>query len=676
MINRVWKSVHSSVRYKLLVLVLVPLLIILPLILSVTLYWFYKHTYRQLYAKVSTDMSVADDVFQRLQEGYLNQLEKLVESHFFLTAYRNDDHERIEEQLELMIRTTDFDYMRITSRGMSGYDSVPSPLLEDAWHLAKPSVGIQLMVGDAFKDADPELAERALMPLINTPHAAPTSRTFENRAMMIRVVYPIRDLFGDVVAVMDGGVMLNRNFSFVDEIRDLVYGEGSLPEGGWGTVTVYLDDVRISTNVPLQEGERALGTRVSNDVRNHVLGKGKAWVDREFVVNDWYISAYKPISDVFGDQIGMLYTGFLESPYSAAYLRAATVLSVLILLTGLIIGWIVVRGAKSIFHPIELMTEVARLTRRGEEKRIGEVYSRDEIGELASQFDSMLNELKERSREIENAAGKLEREVESRTKELENKNEWLQETVTLLRETKQQLTIAGKLAALGQLTAGVAHEINNPTAVILGNVDVLIKELGEDTNSVQTEIDLIIEQVYRIRSIVDKLLQYARPIEITGYVDEIDVNELIETTFHLVDHELSAKSIHIEKHFGASNKVKINPQELQQVLVNLLMNAVQALPDQGAIDCVTENTSDGVVIIVKDYGVGIAAGDLVHVFDPFYTRKPEGTGLGLSVSYSLVQRYGGEITVDSDEGQWTEFKVRLLKEPVIEETEKLLRSYG
>jgi len=186
---------------------------------------------------------------------------------------------------------------------------------------------------------------------------------------------------------------------------------------------------------------------------------------------------------------------------------------------------------------------------------------------------------------------------------------------------------------LGQLTAGVAPEINNLTAVILGNIDILIRELGGDAEPVQTEIDLIIEQVYRIRSIVEKLLQYSRAENGFTSSERIDVNELLDTTLQLVDHELSAKSISINNNMHTIGEVCINPQELQQVLVNLLMNAIQALAEGGAIEYSTQDISDGIEIGVKDYGSGMPTGDLPHVFDPFFSSKPARTGLGLSVSF-------------------------------------------
>ena len=104
--------------------------------------------------------------------------------------------------------------------------------------------------------------------------------------------------------------MLNHNLAFIDTINDLVYSAASLPEGSQGTATLFLDDVRISTNVRLFAGTRALGTRVSEAVRQAVLGEGRIWLDRAFVVNDWYVSAYEPVVDTRGRRIGMLYVGF------------------------------------------------------------------------------------------------------------------------------------------------------------------------------------------------------------------------------------------------------------------------------------------------------------------------------------------------------------------------------
>ncbi|UCE88852.1 MAG: cache domain-containing protein [Pseudomonadota bacterium] len=436
-----------------------------------------------------------------------------------------------------------------------------------------------------------------------------------------------------------------------------------------------LGDVRISTNVPNRaaNGERALGTRVSASVRTQVLDAGKKWIDRSYVESDWYISGYEPVVDVNGERIGMLHAGFAEAPYSATLHQALLALTVLLMLGALIGVVLAIRGARSIFQPVEAMSAVVHAEQAGQRRRVGPVASRDELGELAMQFDTMLDLLESRNAEIRKAADELEDKVEQRTRELRDKNARLEKTIELLQETRKQLVVAEKLAAVGELTAGVAHEVNNPTAVILGNMDILIDQLKGQLAPVQTEVDLIIEQVYRIRTIVDKLLQFSRSGQQGGGVGRLNVNDVIEDTLALVRHELDIHNIRINPRYGAIEEIGINRQELQQVLVNLIINALHASPESGRVDLVTRIwPGKGVVICVKDHGEGIPPDVLDRVFDPFFTTRRGGTGLGLSVSYGLVRRYGGYITVDSKLGKGTRFEVFLRSEPLPMEHEDAL----
>jgi two-component system NtrC family sensor kinase len=489
--------------------------------------------------------------------------------------------------------------------------------------------------------------------------------------MVIRARQPVLATDGSVAALIDGGVLLNNNFAVVDAIRDLVYGPGSLPEGSIGTVTVFLDDVRISTNVPRGAGTRALGTRVSAEVSSSVLDRGEKWIDRAFVVNDWYISAYEPIVDTGGRRVGILYAGYLEAPFRAALWQ--TLGWVLLLFFGLLALYAVlaIRGAKSIFRPVEQMSRVVRATRMGERTRVGKVVSEDELAELARQFDDMLNRLEDQTGEIQEWAMRLEAKVDERTAELKQRNQDLERTIRVLRDTRRQLVNAEKLAALGELTAGVAHEINNPTQVILGNLDVLVDELGTRLDPVRPEIDLVIEQIYRIQAIIEKLLKYARPNDYAGYVAEVDVNQVVQDTIALTTHLQKKQPFNLRLQLEAGRPVKINAQELQQVLVNLIGNAVHALTaDHREIVLRTHDWEDrGVYIAVVDNGRGMDAEQCRQVFNPFYSTKPEGegTGLGLSVSYGLVRRYGGDITLSSKPGAGSEFRIWLLAEPVMTE---------
>lgn len=671
----IFETIRSAVRYKLLALVLFPILLVMPIVLVLAIYWGKGFSYDQLFIKVNTDLTVAHDVFKRIREDYLNRLALVAESHSFYIALEENDTESIKQQLAILKNTSGFDYLHILDTEGNllienfsvEYDRV-SELVFSAAH-GSPSVGIEIFDHERMLAENKDLAQQMVLPLIETARARPTDRVIEDRGMVIRAVYPAKNAKGKVIALLDGGVLLNSNFNFVDTIRDLVYGPGSLPEGSIGTVTVFLDDVRISTNVALKPGERALGTRVSNEVRRQVLEQGEVWIDSAFVVNDWFISSYEPIVDINGERVGMLNAGYLEAPFREAFWKALGVLILLFIALMVLSAWLSIRGAKTIFKPLEAMSAVVRATRDGKQPRIGKLESKDEIGELSRELDIMLDLLQERNTLIQQSAMQLEIKVIERTAELELKNTDLHKTIDVLRKTREQLVLAEKMAALGELTAGVAHEINNPTQVILGNLDVVVEAMSSHIESASDEVELIIQQVYRIQDIINNLLQYARPGEYAGYLKEIEINSVVNNALKLLKHMRRSYAFDIELDLQAKRVVRMNESELEQVLVNLITNAIHALDKNGGKICVATRDWDnkGVVILIKDNGSGMTPEQIRRVFNPFYSTKKqgEGTGLGLSLSYGLIRRYGGSISVESEPGAGAEFYVWLLTEPVL-----------
>ena len=675
-------AIRNKVRYKLLLLVLFPILLIMPVALMLAINWGKNFTYQQLFLKVNTDLSVSHDAFSRIRQDYLNQLARLAESYQFRSALDSGNTTSVISQVERLKQQEKFSFLQVFLIDDSTQEET------DVFHFRRnsssllkalngqASVGVEIYSPAELVKEDLKLQQLVQLPLVETPRARPSNRKKEDRAMVIRALYPVKDSRGELVALLDGGVLLNGNFEFVDAIRDLAYAPQSLPEGSIGTVTVFLDDVRITTNVPLNEGERALGTRVSDEVRTKVLDNGSTWIDRAFVVNDWYVSSYEPILDIDGNRVGMLYAGFLEKPFRDQLWNALGVLVLMFLGLMLLSAWMAIRGARKIFKPIEKMSDVVHATQEGGAKRVGLIESTDELGTLSREFDDMLDQLQERNRVIQQWADSLEDQVEARTAELKQKNQDLEKSILLLRQTRQQLVVAEKLAALGELTAGVAHEINNPTAVMLGNLDIMVDELGANAAPVQKEIDLIIEQIYRIKDIINRLLQYAHPDKYSGYISAIEVNTLIKDTLQLVNHLRQQDTLEIQLDLEATLVIEINPQELQQVLVNLLVNAIHALPkSEGKIIINSRNWNDkGVVISVKDNGEGIPEEYLKQIFNPFFSTKGqgEGTGLGLSISYGLMRSYGGNITVNSTAGNGSEFIIWLLSEPEMMEDEEAI----
>jgi C4-dicarboxylate-specific signal transduction histidine kinase len=458
---------------------------------------------------------------------------------------------------------------------------------------------------------------------------------------------------GRVVGHIQAGVLLNRNLPFIDHINEIVYPNGSLPFGSQGTATLFLDDVRISTNVRLfgnASDDRAIGTRVSNLVRDTVLGRGDKWLDRAFVVNNWYVSAYEPLLNGAGQRVGMLYVGFLERPFILMKYGMLATIGFLFFSVMLAAAYLSMRGARSVFKPIELMVQTMQQVATGTRgARVGELGNRDEIGQLAGHLDHLLDVLDDNTRALQRWNSELDAKVAERTRDLE--------------AAQQQLVRSEKLAAVGQLTASIAHEINNPIAVIQGNLDLMRELIGpEVSKTVHSELALIDEQINRTRLIITQLLQFARPGEYASYIENVDTTAVLESCLVLVGHLPARMRIHIERDLQARRLPAINRGELQQVLVNLLVNAIHTMPDGGTLRLASRDVGDDLVEIeISDTGPGLGPELLAELFKPFVTRKKDGTGLGLWISRTIVERYGGDIrAADRSDGvRGAVFTVRL-----------------
>jgi two-component system NtrC family sensor kinase len=647
---------RTSVRTNLLALALLPLLLALPTLLVLAIYWGHAYYDRLLTFKVNSDLAVADQYFHRVVERVGKQTSGLAQSHILVTHIVEQRGDTLKALLEKKRTELQLDFLRLHPATQQTFEP-QWPLLRHAFG-GEPATGIEIFSSEQLAAVGINPLGDAYLPLVPTANATPTSRTVETRGMIIHTAAPVLDDDGKLIGVLEGGMLLNQNLDFVDDINALIYRPDTLLEGSHGTATLFLDDVRIATNVRLFEGQRALGTRVSQSVRDLVLGQGKTWYDRAFVVNDWYISAYEPIKNSRNEAIGMLYVGYLEQPYKDIMLAAVITIILIFTAIGMGGGWLAWRWARTIFKPLEQMNSTISEVESGDmNARTGAIDSDNEIGRVAKHLDKLLDLLNQRNAELNAWASELDQKVAERTHSLQQANE-------KLHDTQRQLVMAEKLAAIGEITASVAHEINNPAAVIQGNLDVLREVLGKHAKPVAGEIKLIDQQVNRIQTMVTKLLQFARPTEYAGYIETVDVNALLDDCLILVRHHLNRAQVAVVKDEAALRTATINRNELQQVLINLIVNALHAMPQGGTLTLATRDWGDkGVSITVSDTGTGIPAENLDRIFDPFYTtKKGEGTGLGLSISYTLVARYGGSITVESDIGKGASFTVMLLGE--------------
>ncbi|MBU3260589.1 cache domain-containing protein [Roseovarius sp. PS-C2] len=628
------------------------MLVLLPLLLGGSMLRWAGKIDEILITKVNGDLTIADQYLQRLLENSGERLAGFANSVALRDAMENDSAREalLDEQREKL--ELDFLYVTDGKDSPKGFSPANWPVIATAldgrWRSA-----VDILRPAELELLAPGLSEKAAITLVDTRAAVPTDRTVEDRGMIIHSAAPIRLSDGQTGALV-GGRLLNRNLDFIDTINALVYREQSLPDGSQGTATLFLDDVRVSTNVRLFENVRALGTRVSAAVRKRVLGDGQVWLDRAFVVNDWYISAYEPIVDSHGARVGMLYVGFLEAPFRAAKVNSVLTITLLFLLITILSVPLFLRWAGHIFRPLEKMTQTIAKVEAGDmNARNLPAGDSGEIAQVASHLDTLLDRIQERDRQLREWAESLEQKVDERTRDLSEANRKLEETT-------EQLIMSEKLAAVGEITASVAHEINNPIAVIQGNLEVARGLLNEEAEKVSTEFRLIDDQVYRISAIVSKLLQFAKPEEFSGATNVISPADVVKDCLVLTRHQIEAAGVSIVTHLDSDLQVRISRTELQQVLVNLILNGIQAMPQGGTLTIRVRDAQGNVAIDVQDTGHGIPADVLKRIFDPFYTTKQaEGTGLGLSISQKLVTRAGGTLGVQSEPGAGSVFLITL-----------------
>jgi signal transduction histidine kinase len=658
---------RRSIRVRLLLLALLPLGIVLPVLVAVLAIWGGDYLDRLLITKVQADLAVAHGYYERVAEGVGRSVEGLAGSARLAGALQRPGGRReaaVASVLSDVRRGQKLDFLDFFAVDRSAAETPGWPVIKAAL-AGTAGTGTELFSAAQLAALDPDLPARALTPLLATVNAKADSRQVEDRGLVIHSAAPVYAADGRLLGVLAGGVLLNKNLAFIDRLNEIVYPEGALPFGSAGTATLFLGDVRVATNVRLFEGGRAIGTRVSAAVHQAVLNEGRTWLDRAFVVKDWYISAYEPLSNERGERIGMLYVGFLDGPFTVARRQAFAVVVGLFALAMGVAGVFAALWARRVFKPIERMHATMHAIEQGDaDARVGAVASQDELAVVAEHFDRLLDRLQAQAGSLKRWGQSLDAKVAERTAELE-------QAVADLKAAQSQLVMNEKLAAIGQLTAGVAHEINNPVAVILGNLDVLRDILGPAAEPVAPEIRLIHEQVHRIRLIVTKLLQFARPQDYVGYLEPVAPTPLVQDSLVLVGHLLKKGNIAIKQHFESSRHVLCNRNELQQVLINLLVNAIQVMPEGGVLTLAAEDWDEadmpvGLRLVVTDSGPGISVEDRQRLFQPFFTaKKPDGTGLGLWVSQSLVERYGGRITVESPPKGGTQFAVWLRFEPLL-----------
>ncbi len=526
------------------------------------------------------------------------------------------------------------------SRGSYGLNVSDSPLVQKALRMGQGGVGIRLVALAQLAADNPELAQRAHVRVVDTPRAKPGGPTDLTDAMVIEAVMPVLGNRGRAVAAVRGCIVLNRNYDFVDFVRNSVFTMVVYKTKHLGTVTIFQRDVRIATNVTGPTGERAIGTRVSAEVFDKVLGKGETWIGPAFVVDSWYMSAYEPIRDPLGQIVGILYTGVLKERYDDMRKQALSIFLsiavVALLVAGLAGSWLAGRLARRISRLTQAAVEIAQ---GNFDYRLPEPAKaeRDEIKRLTVAFNAMVAALKQRDEELRRSNEELERVAE----ELQRWNQ-------------------NYLDTLGFIT----HQLKNQVAAMKINLMALRDGyVGDLTPDQHEALDDVVNAVNRTEDMILNYLNLSRiekgELEVRARPVNVEL-EVVQPVLRDLRPRFEEKQMRVEVALPDGLVVHADPSLLQIVYENLLSNAAKYGREGGLVKIWGQLMNGVVELHVWNEGPGVPPDQLNDLFRKFSRLSPpsereRGTGLGLFITREILRTHGGSIRAESEYGKWIDF---------------------
>jgi len=607
--------------------------------------------YNLAQAQINSDLEGAKEIVR----NYMDRLKDALRIHatrmiIYGALDRKDTSGELGPEMERILKAEALDVLTLTDASGKVFYRTCNPSLigdSESWDpMVMRVLTEKTPVSGVFIEPEQELlkesaylAKRARMQITKTPMAGPEEKAVETSGMMFKGAAPVFSPNGRFLGVLYGGILVNRNDDVVDRVRKTVFKEEQYDGRDLGTVTLFQDDVRVATNVRNADGTRAISTRASAGVAEEVLRRGHTWRGPAFVVNDWYIAAYEPIRDIRGAIVGMFYVGTLERPYKDNLSRTLYVFLGITMLGVALGSWVAVTVARKISRPIQAMAVAAQKVAEGDYTQTVEAASQDEIGYLAECFNKMTRELTKATQQLREWAENLESKVEQRTAEL--------------KAMQGHLIQAEKLAAIGKLAAGVAHEINNPLTGVLTNSSLLLEDVPQG-DPMREDLQVIVDETLRCRKIVKGLLDFARQTKPQKQI--VDLNSVVEDVLNFVRNQASFHDIAIETDLEPKLPcVMADRDQIRQVVLNTVLNAAEAMPNGGSIRVTSRSdpTTRQIEVRIADTGPGIPDEIKNKLFEPFFTTKKSGTGLGLAIAYGIMQRHKGTIWIESERGKGT-----------------------
>jgi two-component system NtrC family sensor kinase len=485
---------------------------------------------------------------------------------------------------------------------------------------------------------------QALQAALTIPDADHPTRPASRKAMMLWIACPRINELGRVVQVVYGGRPINHNYELVDELRRQVFSDRLYEGKPRGTVTIFMQGLRVATNVLAGNGRRAVGTYVSQEVQRKVLQQGEPWSARAWVVDRWYISGYRPMRNPEGEIIGMLYVGLLEAPYIELrnglilrFLGPLAGVTMLTLLAALIIG-------RRMTGPLVRLRQTADQVARGElDASVDVPRTFTEIRQLAADLRAM------------------QQAIRQRDQQLRRQNEQLSETNDQLQRANRNYM---------EMLGFVTHELKSP----LSGIYMLAASLADTSDDLAEDVREIIRRIrdntQQMQDMVKNYLDLSRAErgQLEAQKVDIDLADQVVSPCIAQTRELFAESaIELSVECPLELPYHGDPELLRVALTNYLTNAAKYGRSGGKARLSVTDEPQTITIEVWNEGAGFSPAQRDKLFTKFSrlegdaSRDQRGTGLGLFLTKHIVNQHGGTVSAEAEPGKWARFVMTLPK---------------
>ena len=680
---------RQSLHLRLTLLALTPILVF-PFLAAVMLLLGNSYFERIMRHKAAADLAIAQEHLQFVQANVAVDVKSLADSSRIKRLLEGKATDvPLAEVLASRQENIGLDFLavvdtdgRVIAAGdvlMRGAPYVDFAVMAKMRQEKKAISGIEVLSAKQLAQLAEALPSRAQIPLLDSEPAGSAEQNSEQRGLVVVAARPMAHGDGAPYAYIVGGLLLNRNDGFVDYIARAASAAGLMPVSASCTATLFLDDVRVATSVRLESGERAIGTRVSKEVREAVFERGETWVNRAIVVDQWAMTAYEPVRDVNGQRVGMLYSGFPEAPFSTVRWQLLGILVLAMALTVVLAAWLSWRLMRSIVDPLRRLEAAMRAVSGGQmEARVGALPGADELARLAELFDRLLDTIRDQTADLRNWATELDHKVMQRTRDLEAAN-------LALEVARDAAEMANR--SKSDFLANMSHEIRTPMNAIIGLSYLLRKELSDPAQR---------ERLSKINGAAQHLLEVINDILDLSKIeaDKLQlalapcvVSQLFDTVLGMIVERAQARHLRLEQEIDPrlAGLFEGDALRLKQVLLNFAGNALK-FTEHGSVSLralLLDERAHGEVLVrfeVIDSGIGIAPEIMPRLFSAFEqadsstTRRYGGTGLGLAISRRLALLMGGEAGVDSELGKGSRFWFTARLKRLAAKTEPLFES--